>query len=182
MTQVKKIEESVLVAKLQAKDVQAFEYLYDQYKNAIFGVIYKVISDVDIAEDILQEVFVKIWKNIDSYQSGKGRLYTWMLNIARNRSIDYLRSKEHNKGRQTNSMEASVYAVDAENSTSIAVDHIGIEKFVHQLKKEYQEIIHLAYFMGYTQEEIAKKLEIPLGTVKTRSRTAIRKLREMMAD
>lgn len=177
-----RIEEDQLIESLKQRKVSSFEYLYDQYKNALFGVVYKVVNDTDIAEDVLQEVFVKIWKNIDSYDKSKGRLYTWMLNIARNRSIDYLRSKEHNKNRQTNSMEDSVYAVDAENSTSLAVDHIGIEKFVNGLKPEYQEIIHLAYFKGFTQDEIAKKLDIPLGTVKTRSRTAIRKLREMMAD
>ncbi len=177
-----KMEEDELVKGLKAKSISAFEYLYDQYKNAIYGVIYKVVNDEEIANDLLQEIFMKIWKNIQSYDSKKGRLYTWMLNVARNRSIDFLRSKEFNKSRQTNSMDDSVYAVESSNSTTMQVDHIGLEKFLDELKPEYRAIIDLAYFKGHTQEEIAEILEIPLGTVKTRSRAAIQKLRKMMKD
>lgn len=178
----KKLEESVLVELLVARKPSGFDYLYDNYSDALYAVIYKVVNDKEIADDLLQEVFVKIWNNVASYDASKGKLYTWMLNVARNRAIDHLRSKAHNKSKQTNSIEDNVYAVDQNNQTQFNTDTIGVRDFVSQLKDKHREVIELIYFKGYTQEEAAEALEIPLGTVKTRSRAAIKKLREILED
>lgn len=172
--------ESQLVSLLKNKDQQAFNYLYDNYAGALYGVIIKVIGTEDIAQDVLQEVFVKIWKGIGHYDDSKGRLYTWMLNIARNSAIDVLRSAKYNRDRKTGDIDNNVHIDNASFSTTMKTDHLGLKKIVDGLKDEYRQIINLAYFKGYTQEEVAEALNIPLGTVKTRSRSALLQLKNLM--
>ena len=87
------------------KDDKAFTTLYEMYSKNVFGVIYNLMKDKEEAEDILQEVFVKIWKNIDTYNESKGRLYTWIVNIARNATIDKLRSKGYNNSQKNSTMD-----------------------------------------------------------------------------
>lgn len=172
--------EDELVLLLKHKDEQAFGYLYENYSPVLYGVVLRVVNQEEAANDTLQEVFVKIWKNIDSYDATKGRLYTWMLNIARNTAIDMLRSKNYKYDKKIQNFENTVHK-DVDNlSSSPSINHIGLEKVLKELKEEQQVIIHLAYFKGYTQEEIAKELDMPLGTVKTRIRNALIKLREIL--
>lgn len=172
--------ESELVALLKSKDQQAFSYLYDNYAGALYGVTIRILNSEEAAKDLLQEIFVKIWRNIDSYDATKGRLYTWMLNIARNAAIDVLRSSGFNREKKISDIENNVHNDNPALSTSIKTDHMGLKKIVEGLKEEYKQIIDLAYFKGYTQEEIAKTLGIPVGTVKTRSRNALIQLKSLM--
>jgi RNA polymerase sigma-70 factor (ECF subfamily) len=169
-----------MVGLLKTGDEKAFSILYSNYSRALFGVIRKVIVDDTIAEDVLQDVFVKIWNNRSSYDSSKGRLYTWMLNIARNSSIDYLRSKQNRFDERIQRGENSVYEMHKTNAVQQNTDAIGLKSIVSQLKDDQRILIDLAYFEGYTQEEIAKKLDMPLGTVKTRVRTALIALRKII--
>lgn len=171
-----------LIALLKSKDRQAYSYLYDNYAGALYGIIMKVLNKEEAAKDVLQEVFVKIWQHIDSYDAAKGRLYTWMLNIARNAAIDVLRSSGFNRDKKISELENNVHSDTGSLSTSIKTDHMGLKKIVGGLKEEHRQIIELAYFNGYTQEEIAKALNIPLGTVKTRSRTALAQLKSLMNE
>ena len=97
MVEVKKYSEQELVNDLQQQDQQAFSYLYDNYSSALFGLIFKMVNDKELAEDILQEAFVKIWNNFSNYDSIRGRLFTWMINLTRNLTIDTLRSKGYKK-------------------------------------------------------------------------------------
>jgi RNA polymerase sigma-70 factor (ECF subfamily) len=136
------------------------------------------VNDEELANDVLQEVFVKIWKQIDSYDSSKGRLFTWMLNIARNASIDMVRSKGFQNSQQNRELTEEVYS--AGGSSETRTDQIGLRKLVYNLKEEYRVLVELSYFQGYTQDEIAKMLKMPLGTVKTRLRTALIQLREII--
>lgn len=170
--------EEQLVALLKSKDARAYSLLYDNYSAALFGVISKVVSAEEIAEDILQDVFVKIWKNIENYDATKGRLFTWMLNIARNASIDYSRSKQSKMDTKLQDLEHSRYEVNKHNVLQNNTDFIGVKEQVAQLKEDHRVLIDMLYFEGYTQEDAAKELNIPLGTVKTRVRAAIVKLRE----
>ncbi|KAA5534627.1 sigma-70 family RNA polymerase sigma factor [Taibaiella lutea] len=172
--------ESELVALLKNKDQQAYNYLYDNYAGALYGIIMNVIGEEEMAKDVLQEVFVKIWKNIEHYDELKGRLYTWMLNIARNSAIDVLRSAKYNRDKKTAGIDNNVHMDNSSLSVTIKTDHLGIKKIVDGLKDEYRQIINLAYFKGYTQEEVAEELNIPLGTVKTRSRSALIQLKNLM--
>lgn len=162
---------------LKSKDERAFNYLYDNYSAALYGVIWKVLGIEELANDILQEVFVKIWKNIEQYDNSKGRLYTWMLNIARNMAIDTLRSKSYQQDQKTNDIDKSLNLNDSRRSSVNNTDTLGLQNSVMNLKPEFRTLIDLAYFQGYTQEEISKSLGIPLGTVKTRLRKAILELK-----
>lgn len=162
---------------LQSKDEKAFNYLYDNYSGALYGVIWKVLNVEELSNDVLQEVFVKIWKNIDQYDSSKGRLYTWMLNIARNMAIDTLRSKRYQQDQKTTDIENTVYTNDNSRTSFNNTDTLGLRKSVMNLKPEFRTLIDLAYFQGFTQDEISKTLNIPLGTVKTRLRNAIIELK-----
>lgn len=174
------IPEAELVAALKSGDQQALASLYDNYSAALLGVIFRIVDDREAAEDILQEVFVKIWKNISQYDSSKGRLFTWLVNIARNAAIDSTRAKGYSVKNQIQSIDNSVRSINRQYSTSTQVDHIGLKAVVDKLKPEYRILVDKLYFEGYTQEEAAEELDIPLGTVKTRIRAAINQLREVM--
>ena len=170
--------EAELVLLLKQKSNDAFNYLYKNYSGVLYSVINKVVFDEETANDVLQETFVKIWNNIDKYDAGKGRIYTWMINIARNAAIDILRSKgEIMKGKIQNSEDA-VNDVRKGMKTELATDTIGLRKIVANLRPEYEIIVSLAYFKGYTLDEISKTLDVPLGTIKTRMRSAMQQLKE----
>ncbi len=173
-------EELVLLLRQQNRD--AFNYLYKNYAGVLFGVIHKVIADDETANDVLQEAFVKIWNNIAQYDPNKGRIYTWMLNIARNSAIDKLRSKGEIMKGKIQSGEDAVNNVQKGMRSEQATDTIGLRKMVAGLKPEYEIVVNMAYFNGYTLDEISKTLNIPLGTVKTRMRSAMQQLREVFKN
>ncbi len=173
-----KYSEEELVGLLVQKDQQAFSYLYDNYAGALNAVILKMVEHNELAEDILQESFVKIWNNFENYDKTKGRLFTWMLNITRNLTIDTLRSKSFKKQQKISGDENSVSSLEDAKGGLDKFDAMGLRKQVGNLKEDQRSIINLAYFVGYTQDEISKQLGIPLGTVKTRMRTAILELRK----
>lgn len=174
-----KYTEEELVEMLRQGNKHAFSVLYDNYSAALLGIVKKNISDIEIAEDLLQDSFIKIWNNRSMYDPSKGRLYTWMLNIVRNTSIDYLRSKQNKMDERIRRTENIVHEVNHTANVEQQIDHIGIKKIVDTLKEDQRRLIDLAYFEGFTQEEISKKLEIPLGTVKTRMRAALITLRNL---
>ena len=169
-----------LLPLLQKKDQKAFTLLYDMYSKSLYGIILILIKDKEDSEDVLQEVFVKIWKNIDSYNEDKGRLYTWMLNITRNACIDRLRSKHHHNQLKNFSADNFVHVFENNKSTVTYVDSIGVREFIRKLKPACIRIIDLLYFKGYTQKEVSEELEIPLGTVKTQNRNCINQLRSIL--
>lgn len=173
-------DEQRLILGIQEKEATAFNYLYDNYSGALFGVINRIVQSEEIAEDVLQEAFVKIWKNADQYNTQKGTLFTWMLNISRNLAIDTLRSKSYKKETQNQNLEENVYQVDSQEQVQTKVDHIGLKEQVNQLKPDQKILIDMIYFEGYTQDDVSKELNIPLGTVKTRLRAAIQQLRKVI--
>lgn len=169
-----------LLPLILTKDDRAFNHVYDMYSKSLFAVISNLIKDRDEAEDVLQEVFVKIWKNIDSYNESKGRFYTWIINIARNTSIDKLRSKGFNNSQKNLSSDNFVHLLDNSNKLTNQIDTIGIREFVSKLKPKCIQIIDLLFFKGYTQQEASEELAIPLGTVKTQNRNCINDLRKFL--
>lgn len=169
-----------LVQGLKARDQKVFSYLYDHYSPALYGVAVKVLNDENIAGDVLQEVFMKIWRNIDRYNEEKGRLFTWMLNITRNTAIDMLRSKAHKLDQKIQEISNDVHLYAGHLTVYQSTDHLGLSKVLEKLNKEQRIIIDLAYYKGCTQEEISRLLDIPLGTVKTRMRNAIIQLRNLL--
>ena len=163
---------------LRRQDTSAFVYLYDNYAPTLNGIILTIINDRHRAGDVLQEVFVKIWRHIDQYDASKGRLFTWMYNIARNSAIDATRRKEWQKSKINNPLTADHNALMENNSSSGA--NSDLKNSVGVLKEEHKVLVDMSYFQGYTQAEIAKILGIPLGTVKTRLRAALIQLRKLI--
>ena len=173
------ITEEELVKALVRKDRDAVGLLYDKYSPFLFGIINRVVNSDEIAEDILQEVFVKVWKNIGSYDSSKGKLITWMANISRNLAIDKIRSKDYKNSKQNQDIENYVNIIEDKRIDSFKPEFVGVKEMLEKLLPEQRVIIDLVYFQGYTQNDASVKLGIPLGTVKTRIRSAIQKLREI---
>ena len=169
--------EQELVALLKGRDNKAFNYLYDNYSGALYSIVLQVLGDTELANDVLQEVFVNIWRKIDMYDPTKGRLFTWMLNIARNAAIDTLRSKSYQNSQKNQSLPEFVDGNKPGQTTQVNIDNIGLRKLLEKLRAEYRVLLDLAYFKGYTHEEIAEMENIPLGTVKTRIRNALIQLR-----
>jgi RNA polymerase sigma factor (sigma-70 family) len=172
--------EQELTALLKNKDQAAFARLYDSYSGAIYSIILQIVNDEELANDILQEVFINIWRKIEMYDAEKGRLFTWMLNIARNASIDMLRSRGYRNSKKNQSIQENVDVTVPGNTEQMNVDSIGLKKLLEKLKPEQRVLIDLSYFKGYTHEEIAEQEQIPLGTVKTRIRNALIQLREIL--
>lgn len=169
-----------LVAGLKARDRQAYAALYDNYGPALYGIIHKMVNNEATAEDLMQDCLVKVWKSIHSYDAGRGAFFTWLLNIARYTTIDYLRSKGFKQ--QQKIYNADLYEYTHENQVSLPdADRVGLKSLVQKLDPKYQKIIDLVYFWGYTQEEVSGILEIPLGTVKSRTRHALNELRSFFA-
>lgn len=165
---------------MQNKNRSALEYLYDHYSGALMGVIARILKKEELAEEVLQDVFLKIWDKIDSYDPAKGKLFTWMLNIARNQAIDKTRSKEFSKGKKTGDIENFVNRVDRKDYLEQQVDAIGLKEVLKKLPEDQRFVIDQHYLKGYTQAEMAEEFNLPLGTVKTRMRLAMKELRNLL--
>ena len=171
-----------LILRLQQKDEKAFERLYSLYSESIFGVINSVLHDVEASEEVLQDVFIKVWDNCESYSSKKGRFFTWLLNIARNAAIDKTRSKAFKNQKKNLTQEYFVDILENKSSFSSKVDAIGIKKYIKALGEDCKKVINLLFFKGYTQKEASEELDMPLGTIKTRNRLCINKLRDILVN
>jgi RNA polymerase sigma-70 factor (ECF subfamily) len=169
-----------LVNALRNKNQNAFSYLYDNYAPNLNVIILKIINNRQLSEDLLQEVFVKIWNNFDSYDQAKGRLFTWMCALARNLAIDLIRAADYRTQSKTTFNGYATVRSNADDELK-KFDFIKVDKHICKLNAEQYRIIDLAYFRGMTQKEISVYTGIPLGTVKTKMRTAILQLRKRLA-
>jgi len=172
------LTEEDLVRALKDREKIAIQALYDMYSGALLGVIFRIVQHSEIAEDLLQDTFIKIWNSADNYDSSKGRLFTWMINIARNLSIDKLRSKDFRNANKNQDIENNVDFIDQQRKITFNADTMGLKDMVTALKPEFNSVLDMVYFKGYTHVEAAEELNLPLGTVKTRIRMAIMELRK----
>ncbi|RFZ91873.1 sigma-70 family RNA polymerase sigma factor [Mucilaginibacter conchicola] len=172
------LSEEDLIQALRNREKIAVEALYDMYSASLYGVIVRIVTEEAFAEDVLQETFVKIWNSFASYSADKGRLFTWMVNIARNLSIDKVRSKDFRNQGKNQELENNVTFIDEQRNTVYNPELLGIKEMVATLKPEQRAILDLVYFKGYTHVEAAEELDVPLGTIKTRLRMAIQQLRK----
>jgi len=172
----------ILVEKFKQKDEKAFESLYTMYSESMHGVIYNIVRNQDIAEEVMQDVFIKAWHKADTYSSTKGRFFTWILNIARNAAIDKTRSKSFKNSKQNLDATFFVDILETSDSLDSKTDAIGIKNYVSKLAKKCIEVIELLYFKGYTQSEASETLDMPIGTIKTRNRNCIKELRNMVLN
>jgi RNA polymerase sigma-70 factor (ECF subfamily) len=147
-----------------------------------------MVGDVQLAEDLTQEVFLRVWRRPDLYDVSRGRFVTWLLSVARNRGIDERRSRGRRFRHETppslaaEEMLNSARTADEDDAAVLSDERVVIQKALSSLPPEQRLAIQLAYFGGYTQQEIAKGLRQPLGTVKTRIRLGLQKLRVILID
>ncbi|MFD0963303.1 RNA polymerase sigma factor [Pseudofulvibacter geojedonensis] len=176
------MEQELLVKKLKQKDQKSFEYFFNNYKTSVNGIAFNIVKDEEIAQEITQDIFLKVWNSIDSYDAKKGRLFTWLINITRNASIDKLRSKDYNNRKKNSDIDKFAFSIHDNDFLDKKVDSIGLKEIVNKLKDKCLSIIERIYFKGYTQKEVSKDLGIPIGTVKTRNRNCINELRSMLHE
>ncbi len=164
-----------LVFRLKDGDSLAVSDLYDHYSDSLYGIASRIVRSEEVAQDVLQDAMVKIWKNIHAFNPEKATFFTWMLNITRNTAIDFLRKSKKERPGSIQDVESDVYKSEG---TVQNVNIIGLDALVKNLSAEQQLIVDYIYFRGYTQQEVSDELEIPLGTVKTRVRSAVQELRK----
>lgn len=171
---------NLLAEQFKQKDEKAFEALYNMYSESMIGVIFNIVKDTAIAEEVMQDVFIKAWNNSESYSVKKGRFFTWILNIARNASIDKIRSKSYKDSNKNLDVDFFVDIIESNDDLDRSTDSIGIKQFISQLSEKCKKIIDLLYLKGYTQKEASETLEMPIGTIKTNNRNCIKELRVML--
>lgn len=179
-------EDEVLVARLAAKDGDALEALYDRHSRPVFSLALKMLGDVTAAEEIVQEVFLKLWRNPERYVAGRGRFRSWLLGVTHHRAVDELRSRRVETHRRVvGNAEAETLRIpdsdpDPAEAAWLGMQHDIVQRALDALPPEQRTAIELAYFQGMTHSEIAEALGEPLGTIKTRLRLAIQKLRSAL--
>ena len=166
-----------LVNSIRSGDERSLTILYKMYSPALLGIITRIVKNDEVALDVLQECFMKIWKSVEQYEETRGRFFTWMARLAKNHAIDYLRGRSYINSCKNHDIDDLYTEVDSRNNTSYNPETIGLRNLTAQLKGSQKVILDLIYFEGYTQTEVAEELNIPLGTVKTRLRMAIQILR-----
>lgn len=176
-----KSREQEIISMLRRNDETAISILYKFYGPNLFGAISSIVKENQLAEEVLQDVFVKIWKNREKFDEQKGRLFTWMINIARRTAIDATKTRVFKDNNRTSNIGDIVSNNGAFSISDVTTDS-GLAKVVDSLDEKYQKIIYYTYYLGYTQREIEKELNIPLGTVKSRTRIAIKMLREKLGQ
>jgi RNA polymerase sigma-70 factor (ECF subfamily) len=180
--------DDLLVQALEGRDARALEVLYDRYGDLVYSVCLRMVGDVQLSEDLTQEVFLRLWRRPDLYDAARGRFVTWLLSVARNRGIDERRSRGRRFKHETppsitaEEMLESVPAAEGGDAAILSDERVAIQRALQVLPAEQRLAIQLAYFGGYTQQEIAKSLHQPLGTVKTRIRLGLQKLRLLLID
>ena len=173
-------DQTLLIEGLRRRDQNALRELYNVYGGALNGIILRIISDEAIAAEVLQDVIIKIWEKIDQYDKNKGRLFTWMMQLARNTAKDRFKTKEYSQKQKTDQLDLVVPIVEERNPVESYIEDIGVRRLVNSLREEERQVIILVYFKGYTQSEAAKEIPLPLGTVKTRLRMALKNLKKLL--
>ena len=162
-------------------DEQALAQLYDSYRVILFGLLVRILNSREEAEDVLQEVFLQVWRRARDFDETRGKPFTWLVTLARSRAIDRLRSLgARDRVAQASVREAAEEVSDAARDTFRSEQRALVTSALSQLPEEQKRPLVLAYFDGLTQSEIATKLGAPLGTVKTRMRGGMIKLRELL--
>lgn len=169
-----KILECDLVSRLKSGDHKAVAILYDNYYAALYGIIKRIVRFDEVAEDVLQDTFVKVWRSIARFDASKGRLFTWLAWTARHTAIDHLRSKHTRNAQYTESTHENEACLRVVYAATRNPEEIGVRALAFNLEAKYSSILNLIYFQGYTHEEAAEVLNLPVGTLKTRLRAAVR--------
>ncbi len=183
----KQLGDEELMRRLSDKDKRAFEAIYDRYGDLVYSTALRVLRDAHMAQDISQEIFVRLWRKPESYVAERGRFLTWVISVTRNRAVDEIRSRGRRLRHETASPEEQEREIPAGEANDPALNAQLAEQArtvraaLTELPPEQRQVIELAYFGGLTQQEISDRLDQPLGTVKTRIRLGMQKLRAALA-
>jgi len=177
-----RISDEALLERVASGDDTAFESLYLRYVDLVYSVALRVVADAGIAQDVSQEVFLRVWRRPGLFDASRGRFITWLMSVARNRAVDEVRSRGRRRLREVAPTPgaddpADPQAVDPQLAAELAAERASVRESLASLPEQQRVTIELAYFGAMTQQEIAAVLDTPLGTVKTRVRLAMKKLR-----
>lgn len=174
-----------LMMQIVDKDADALKFLYEKYEKPIYAFAYRIVHDAMMAEEVVQELFLRIWHAAERYDSGHGKLTSWMFTLTRNIAIDLLRKKQNRTSGQTAETEQLNRIPDTGKSTEeVALDGWRgqeIRDALHGLNPDQKQVLELIYYQGYTQQEVSNYHAIPLGTVKSRARLALKQLKGRLA-
>jgi len=173
------LSDEKIITLLLKKEQQGIDALYVKYGSYLFGFITQLVKRDDLAELVLQDTFLKVWNKIDTFNFEKGILITWLVSIARNTSIDMIRSKNYKQTIKLLSLEKIPIGKEP-IVDGVCIDFLDVKDTVAKLDKKCSVILQLIYFKGYTSKEVAEELNIPLGTVKSRTRKAFKDLRKLI--
>ncbi len=183
----KQLGDEELMRRLFHKDKRAFEAIFDRYGDLVYSTALRILRDAHLAQDVSQEIFVRLWRKPESYVAERGRFLTWMISVTRNRAVDEIRSRGRRLRHETASPEEQEREIPAGEANDPALNAQLAEQArtvrtaLAELPPEQRQVIELAYFGGLTQQEISDQLDQPLGTVKTRIRLGMQKLRAALA-
>lgn len=172
--------ETHIVGLLRSDAASAVALILDQYGDALYGLVCRMIPERDIADEVIQDAMVKVWQNASAYDPGKGKLYTWLASITWNTALDKVRSAGYRQSKKSESIDTNVYV--QQMSEESHPDDVGLQRALARLETKYREVIDLVYFGGYSHSEVSEALDIPIGTVKSRVRIAIRQLHAALRD
>ena len=179
--------DEALLGRVTARDQAAFEALYLRHADLVYSIALRVVADPGIAQDVAQEVFLRIWRQPELCDVTRGRFLSWVMSIARNRAVDEVRSRGRRRLREVPTSPgaddpADPHAVDPQLAAQHAAEREEVRRALQSLPNEQRLTIELAYFGGMTQQEMASVLDTPLGTIKTRVRLAMKKLRSALGE
>lgn len=185
------IDDHALIRRVAAGDESAFSALYDRWQRVVSALADRILADADEADDVVEETFWQAWRGAAQYDASRGSVQTWLLTIARTRSLDRLRARRRRREESSDAQDTdgfvsgSYQAEDPGGDASAGAEHeeqrLMVRAALAALPVEQRTTLELAYFAGLSQSEIAEKMGEPLGTVKTRTRMALQKLRAPLA-
>jgi RNA polymerase sigma-70 factor, ECF subfamily len=170
-----------LVRRLLERDVNAFEELYDRHSRIVYGLVLRILQQASTAEEVVQDVFLQLWRNAAQYDTSRGPFLPWLLTLSRNRALDHLRLKSERQRRredQSDELPAVITVPDFESRLDLKRRALRVRELISALQPQQRRAIELAYFEGLSHSEIAAKLQEPLGTVKSWIRNGLLKLKE----
>jgi RNA polymerase sigma-70 factor (ECF subfamily) len=181
-------DELELMKRIKARDEEALAELYDLYNRLLYGMIISIVKKREEAEDVLQEVFIKVWEKASTFNEERGNVYSWLVTLTRNKAIDRIRSKDYKTQKKaTHDVDAPEFFLEGNMfdplETTIFSDRTElVKKALGEIPESQSEVLKIAYYRGLTQREISEQLDIPLGTVKTRMRQGMIKLKDILGD
>ncbi|RNA66942.1 RNA polymerase sigma factor [Alteribacter keqinensis] len=174
-------DDKQLYRRIQEQDQAALEALYDKYEKLLFSFALKMVQHPQAAEEVVQEVMLKLWRGTGHYDDTKGKFSSWLLTMTRNTAIDQIRKQNKQEVHLTNEWEPGDSGTRVEDMIEWKEQGETLKKAIRTLKKEQIEIVELFYFKGYSQKKIAEKTNLPLGTIKGRIRLALKHLRQELS-